>query len=167
MSGGTVFTIVNNVWGNNFWGGQYSLFYWSVKAGPHYNFLPIMAGSHCIIRSGKAGPHRHFGIPHFPVHQGKALHCDYLSIMAIWSTMKGPHCIKWPVMAEAALLNHKEYAWHSFRIGAATTAGTCGLNDSSIQMLGRWSSSAYQVYIKTPRQQLANLSAVLGQHSNL
>ena len=39
--------------------------------------------------------------------------------------------------------------------------------DPTIQMLGRWSSSAYRVYIKTPREQLANFSAVLDQHSNL
>ncbi len=39
-------------------------------------------------------------------------------------------------------LNPRHYAGHSFRIGAATTAGACGLNDSTIQMLGRWSSSA-------------------------
>lgn len=31
-------------------------------------------------------------------------------------------------------------AGHSFRIGVATTARACGLNDSTIQMLGRWSS---------------------------
>ena len=59
--------------------------------------------------------------------------------------------------------NPRDYAGHSFRIGAATTAGACGLNDSTIQMLGRWSSSAYLAYIKTPREQLASLSAVLGQ----
>ena len=38
-------------------------------------------------------------------------------------------------------LNPLHYAGHSFRIGAATAAGACGLNDSTIQMLGRWSSS--------------------------
>ena len=59
-------------------------------------------------------------------------------------------------------LSPRDYAGHSFRIGAATTARACGLNDSTIQMLGRWSSSAYLAYIKTSRKQLANQSAVLG-----
>ena len=54
-------------------------------------------------------------------------------------------------------------AGHSFRIGAATTASACGLNDSTIKMLGRWSSSAYLVYIKTPREQLASVATILGQ----
>ena len=31
----------------------------------------------------------------------------------------------------------KAYTGHSFRIGAATTANACGLNDSTIHMLGR------------------------------
>ena len=44
-------------------------------------------------------------------------------------------------------LNPKDYAGHSFRIGAATTAHSRGLNDSTIQTLGRWSSTAYLVYI--------------------
>ena len=52
-------------------------------------------------------------------------------------------------------LHPKAFAGHSFSIGAATTASTCGLNDSTIQMLGRWSISAYLVYIKTAREQLA------------
>ncbi len=55
--------------------------------------------------------------------------------------------------------NPKDFAGHSFRIGAATTAGACG---STIQMLGRWSNSAYQRYIRTARNQLAKYSAVLG-----
>ena len=52
---------------------------------------------------------------------------------------------------------------HSFRIGAVPTSSACGLNDSTIQMLGRWLSSAYLVYIQTPREQLASVSAVLSQ----
>ena len=57
----------------------------------------------------------------------------------------------------------KDYAGHSFRIGATTTAGACGLSDSTIQMLGRWSRAAYLSYIKTPRDHLAIYSATLGR----
>lgn len=59
-------------------------------------------------------------------------------------------------------LDPKDYAGHSFRIGAATTAGALGIPESTIKMLGRWSSSAYLLYIKTPREHLANFSSILG-----
>ena len=49
-------------------------------------------------------------------------------------------------------INSAEYAGHSFRIGAATTAAEQGIEDSVIKMLGRWESSAYQIYIQTPRE---------------
>ena len=58
------------------------------------------------------------------------------------------------------------YAGHSFRIGAAAVAGACGLSDSTIQMLGRWQSSAFQLYIRTPREKLAGFSAVIGNVSD-
>lgn len=52
----------------------------------------------------------------------------------------------------------RHYAGHSFRIGAATTASLCGLQDSLIKTLGRWESSAYMVYIRTPPSTLMAVS---------
>ncbi len=50
------------------------------------------------------------------------------------------------------------YSGHSFRSGAATAAARVGVQDSTIKMLGRWKSKAFQLYIKTPRHQLASAS---------
>ena len=61
------------------------------------------------------------------------------------------------------------YSGHSFRSGAATTAAQRGIGDATIKMLGRWKSNAYQLYVKTPRQQLAQVSKLLagkeGKHT--
>ena len=45
----------------------------------------------------------------------------------------------------------KEYATHSFRIGAATTAAAANLPPWLIKTLGRCRSDCYELYIKTPR----------------
>ena len=55
-------------------------------------------------------------------------------------------------------LDDSQYAAHSFRIGAATTAKEAGISDVHIKMLGRWKSNAYQLYVHTPREKLALLS---------
>ena len=62
---------------------------------------------------------------------------------------------------ESAGVQAANYAGHSFRIGAATTAVARRMEDSTIQTLGRWKSLAYLEYIKIPRQQLASYSAML------
>ena len=50
------------------------------------------------------------------------------------------------------------YAWHSFRIEAATTAAKHGVEDSTIRALGRWRNDAYQLYIKFDSTTLAKMS---------
>ena len=57
----------------------------------------------------------------------------------------------------------QDYAGHSFRIGAATTASQCGIQDSLIKTLGRWESSAYTRYIRTPPDVLRGVAKILGR----
>lgn len=58
-------------------------------------------------------------------------------------------------LLQSIQLNPAHDSGHSFRIGAATTAAQRGLPVYLIQVMGRWSSSAYQRYIELPPSTLA------------
>ena len=60
-------------------------------------------------------------------------------------------------------LDITRYSTHSFRIGAATAAANAGLPDSLIQTLGRWRSSPFLRYIRTPQSTLLSVPRTLVQ----
>ena len=64
-------------------------------------------------------------------------------------------------LLDQAGVDSTPYAGHSFRIGAATTAAAKGVEDSLIQTLGRWKSSAYLTYVRLPPENLAAVSHIL------
>ena len=43
------------------------------------------------------------------------------------------------------------YSGHSFRAGSATSGATAGFSAWELKLLGRWSSNAYQVYLRNPQ----------------
>ena len=58
------------------------------------------------------------------------------------------------------------YSGHSFRSSAASTAAAAGIQDSLIKILGRWQSSAYQLYVHLPRESLAIMSSRLANQKH-
>ncbi|RXW11687.1 hypothetical protein EST38_g14168 [Candolleomyces aberdarensis] len=62
---------------------------------------------------------------------------------------------------QAAGYKSKDFAGHSFRRGAASSAAAAGCQDHEIQLLGRWLSDAYKVYIDIDQNRLHFLSKSL------
>ena len=55
------------------------------------------------------------------------------------------------------------YTAHSFHIGAATTAISASIKDSTIQSLECWKSLAYLLYIRLNPSHLVNMSTTMAQ----
>lgn len=58
-------------------------------------------------------------------------------------------------------IDSSKFSGHSFRRGAATAAAAVGFADHEIQLLGRWRSDAYKLYIDVPEIRILGLSARL------
>ena len=58
-------------------------------------------------------------------------------------------------------LDASQFAAHSWRIGAATSASCAGLAPHLIKAMGRWKSNAFEVYIQPDLQTRANVASAL------
>ena len=62
-------------------------------------------------------------------------------------------------LIQQALLQLPHANTHSFRIGGASAAASVGVPDSTIQILGRWSSDTYHRYLRLSNSTVCNLAA--------
>ena len=149
----------------------------------HLCFSDVRVDSHVhpsrleiIIKASKTDPFRQG----FTIHLGATCKslcpvASLLQFMALRGGEPGP-LFKWKSgkyltrakfvaslrkALSAAGYDERKFAGHSFRIGAATTAAQCGLEDSLIKTLGRWESLAYTRYIRTPPQTLQSVAKTL------
>lgn len=53
------------------------------------------------------------------------------------------------------------FAGHSFRCGATSAAAAAGYSDYEIQLLGRWRSNSYKLYIENDPTRILHLSSLL------
>ena len=51
---------------------------------------------------------------------------------------------------------------HSFRAGIPSVLGALGFNDHDIKLVGRWSSRAFQTYLKLPRTKRLAMATAIG-----
>ena len=56
-----------------------------------------------------------------------------------------------------------KFTSHSFRIGLATTMGTEGFCEADIKEAGRWSSNAYELYMKLPRVKRSSVAKAISK----
>ena len=130
---------------------------------------------HVNIKVSKTDPFRHGCI--IALGQGRSPLCPVeavLSYLSIRGGTAGPLFVRtngFPLtrayfserlrsLLDAAGIAGR-YSSHSFRIGAATSAALAGVPEHMIQTLGRWTSSVYLTYIRTPRSLLSEFTKKL------
>ena len=59
------------------------------------------------------------------------------------------------------------YAGHSFRSGAATTAAPCGVLVDIIKTLGRWRSEAYQLLYQTSQESISRNQSFASTYTDI
>jgi hypothetical protein len=57
----------------------------------------------------------------------------------------------------------KWFTVHSFRTGAASWLGSVGVQDEEVKALGRWSSRAFEEYLRLPRTKRRAVARFLGE----
>jgi len=55
---------------------------------------------------------------------------------------------------------------HCFRIGLASELGTAGFEDGDVQVAGRWSSRAFELYMRNPRTKRAAIAKKIAELGN-
>lgn len=95
------------------------------------NYCPFTS----MVRFLKVRPCRHKLSPLFVLPDGIPMSKEWFRIHLA--------AVLWECGLSAQL-----FTGHSFRIGAATSAARCGIPTSSIKSLGRWSSLAFESYIR-------------------
>lgn len=93
------------------------------------------------------------GSPLFTLHSGRPLTRDFLTVVLR------------QLLVAAGIPCPDQYAGHSFRIGAATSAAAANVPDWLIQTMGRWASNCYKLYIRTPRAAVLSVSSALAHAS--
>ena len=79
--------------------------------------------------------------------------------------LTGQKLNKWLKDRLTKFIDYKKgkFTSHSFRSGLATTLGTRGFSEEDIKEAGRWSSNAYEIYMKLPRTKRANVAEKIGK----
>ncbi|CAC5375218.1 unnamed protein product [Mytilus coruscus] len=89
--------------------------------------------------------------------KGKCALSDPLFINENFSALERKYFItNLKILLEACGYQAALYNGHSFRIGAATSAGKANTEDHLIKTLGRWSSDSYCRYVRTDKSSIKN-----------
>lgn len=89
-------------------------------------------------------------LPLFSLLSGSPITCtDFNSLLKLWLSKYFDPAVGY-------------FSGHSFRAGIPSILGNLGFNDSDIKLAGRWSSSAFQAYLKLPRTRRLAMAEAIG-----